>query len=47
MKAYALYILIGIVFLTLIRGTLQIDRSEKNNRLYEELCKVDKDYCAS
>ena len=36
-----------IVFLTLIRGTLQIDRSERNNRLYEELCKVDKDYCAS
>ena len=45
MRTYFLYILIGLVFLSLIRTSLKIDRSERNNRLYEELCKVDKEYC--
>ena len=45
MKAYVIYIIIGIFFLTLIKGTLKIDRSERNQRLYNELCQVDKDYC--
>ena len=45
MKAYVIYIIIGIFFLTLIKGTLKIDRSERNQRLYNELCQIDKDYC--
>ena len=45
MKAYMIYIIIGLFFLTLIRTTLKIDRSERNQRLYDELCKVDQAYC--
>ena len=45
MKAYIIYIIIGIFFLTLIKGTLTIDRSERNQRLYDELCQVDESYC--
>ena len=45
MKAYVIYIIIGIFFLTLIKGTLKIDRSERNQRLYDELCQVDESYC--
>ncbi len=45
MRPYLIYIFIAFVFLSLIRTTLKIDRSERNNRLYEELCQVDKDYC--
>ena len=45
MKPYILYIVIGFVFMTLIRTTLKIDRSERNQRLYDELCKVDQAYC--
>jgi len=29
----------------LIRTTLKIDRSERNQRLYDELCQVDQSYC--
>ena len=45
MKPYILYIIIGLFFMTLIRTTLKIDRSERNQRLYDELCKVDQAYC--
>ena len=45
MKPYFLYILIGLVFLSLIRTSFKIDRNERNQRLQEELCKVDADYC--
>ena len=45
MKPCILYIVIGLVFMTLIRTTLKIDRSERNQRLYDELCKVDQAYC--
>ena len=45
MKAYMIYIIIGIFFMTLIRTTLKIDRSERNQRLYDELCQVDESYC--
>ena len=45
MKPYLLYIFIGFVFLSLIRTSLKIDRTERNNRLYEELCQVDEAYC--
>ena len=46
MKPYAIYmIFIGLVFLGLIRSTLTIDREQRNQRLYEELCKVDQEYC--
>ena len=45
MKPYIVYIIIGIFFMTLIRTTLKIDRSERNQRLYDELCQVDKAYC--
>lgn len=46
MKPYAIYmIFIGLVFLGLIRSTLTLDRDARNQRLYEELCKVDQEYC--
>lgn len=45
MKAYMIYIIIGLFFMTLIRTTLKIDRSERNQRLYDELCQVDESYC--
>ena len=46
MKPYAIYmIFIGLVFLGLIRSTLTLDRDARNERLYEELCKVDQEYC--
>ncbi len=45
MKPYLLYIFIGVVFLSLIRTSFKIDRSERNQRLYDELCKVDQEYC--
>jgi len=45
MKAYMIYIIIALFFLTLIRTTLKIDRSERNQRLYDELCQVDASYC--
>ena len=45
MKPYIAYIIIGLFFMTLIRTTLKIDRSERNQRLYDELCQVDKAYC--
>jgi hypothetical protein len=45
MKPYILYIIIGLFFMTLIRTTLTIDRSERNQRLYDELCQVDESYC--
>ena len=45
MKPYILYIIIGIFFMTLIRTTLTIDRSERDQRLYDELCQVDESYC--
>ena len=45
MRPYLLYIAIGIIFLSLIRGTLKIDRNERNQRLSDELCKIDTDYC--
>ena len=45
MKAYMIYIIIALFFLTLIRTTLKIDRSERNQRLYDELCQVDESYC--
>ena len=45
MKPYIAYIIIGLVFMTLIRTTLKIDRSERNQRLYDELCQVDASYC--
>ncbi len=47
MKPYLIYIAIGIVFLSLIRGSLKIDRKQRDIRLYEELCKVDPSYCHS
>ncbi len=44
MKPYAIYmIFIGLVFLGLIRSTLTLDRDARNQRLYEELCKVDQE----
>ena len=45
MKPYLLYIFIGVVFLTLIRTSFKIDRSERNQRLSDELCKIDQVYC--
>ena len=45
MKPYLLYIFIGLVLLSLIRTSLKIDRNERNIRLQEELCQVDKAYC--
>ena len=45
MKPSLLYIFIGLVFLSLIRTSFKIDRNERNQRLQEELCKVDADYC--
>lgn len=45
MKAYIIYIIIGISLLSLIKGTFKIERSERNQRLYNELCQIDKDYC--
>ena len=45
MKPYLLYIFIGLVFLSLIRGSLKIDRNERNQRLSDEVCKIDTDYC--
>ncbi len=45
MKPYLLYIFIGLVFLSLIRGSLKIDRNERNQRLSDELCKIDQAYC--
>ena len=45
MKPYLLYIFVGVVFLSLIRTSFKIDRSERNQRLYDELCKVDQEYC--
>ena len=46
LKPYILYIIIiGLFFLSLIRGTFKMDRDQKNMRLQEELCKVDKEYC--
>ena len=45
MKPYVLYIFIGFVLLSMIRTSLKIDRNEKNIRLQEELCQVDKAYC--
>ena len=45
MKPYLLYIFIGVVCLTLIRTSFKIDRSERNQRLSDELCKIDKAYC--
>ena len=35
MKPYLLYIFIGVVFLSLIRTSFKIDRSERNQRLYD------------
>ena len=45
MRPYLIYIAIAFVFLGLIRGTLKLDRNERNQRLYDELCKVDQEYC--
>jgi len=45
MKPYIAYIIIGLFFMTLIRTSLKIDRSERNQRLYDELCQVDQSYC--
>ena len=45
MKPYLIYLFIGLVFLSLIRTSFKIDRSERNQRLYDELCKVDQEYC--
>ena len=45
LKPYILYFIIGLFFLSLIRGTFKMDRDQKNMRLQEELCKVDKEYC--
>ncbi len=45
MKPYIFYIIIGLFFMTLIRTTLTIDRSERDQKLYNELCKIDKEYC--
>ena len=45
MKPYILYIIIALVFMTLIRTTLKLDRTERNQRLYDELCQVDASYC--
>ena len=46
MKPYAIYmIFIGLVFLGLIRSTLTLDRDARHERLSEELCKVDQEYC--
>ena len=45
MKPYILYIVIALVFMTLIRTTLKLDRTERNQRLYDELCQVDASYC--
>ena len=45
MKSYILYIVIALVFMTLIRTTLKLDRTERNQRLYDELCQVDASYC--
>ena len=45
MKPYFIYLFIGLVFLSLIGTSFKIDRSERNQRLQEELCKVDADYC--
>ena len=45
MRPYLIYIAIAFVFLGLIRGTLKLDRNERIQRLYDELCKVDQEYC--
>jgi len=45
LKYYVLYIIIGLFFLSLIRGTFKIDRNQRNIRLQEELCKIDEEYC--
>ena len=45
LKPYILYIIIGLFFLSLIRGTFKMDRNQKNIRLQEELCKVNEEYC--
>jgi hypothetical protein len=47
MKPYIIYIAIGIVFLSLIRGSLKIDRNQRDIKLYQDLCKVDPSYCHS
>ena len=45
MKPYIAYIIIGLVVMTWIRTTLKLDRTERNQRLYDELCQVDESYC--
>lgn len=45
MKPYAIYIAMIFILLVSIRGVLKIDRIERNDRLYDELCKVDQEYC--
>ena len=45
LKPYILYIIIGLFFLSLIRGTFKMDRDQKNMRLQEELCKARKELC--
>ena len=45
MKPYIAYIIIALFFMTLIRTTLKLDRTERNQRLYDELCQVDASYC--
>ena len=45
MKPDIFYIIIALFFLSLIRTTLTFDRSERNIRLQEELCRLDEVYC--